>query len=262
MDNLIDIGLNLMHSSFKKDKVEIIEEAKKVGVNQFIITGTNIHSSHMAREYASKYPNTLFSTSGVHPHDAKTCNGHTIFELEKIAKEDCVVAIGECGLDYNRNFSPQDLQRKWFEAQVQLAETLDMPLFLHEREAHKDLYKILSKHDEVVEKSVVHCFTGTKEEAQNYIDLGCYIGITGWICDMKRGRDLQEAVSVIPPEKLMIETDAPFLIPKNFDKKPKKNRNEPKYLPHILKTIAICMGIDSEELALQVTKNTKEFFKI
>ena len=219
MNDLIDIGLNLMHSSFKKDRVEIIEEAKKVGVNQFIITGTNIHSSHMAREYASKYPNTLFSTSGVHPHDAKTCNGHTIFELEKIAKDD-------------------------------------------EREAHDDLYNILSKHDQVIEKSVVHCFTGTKEEAQNYIDLGCYIGVTGWICDMKRGRDLQEAVSVIPPEKLMIETDAPFLIPKNFDKKPKKNRNEPKYLPHILKTIAVCMGIDKEELALQVTKNTKEFFKI
>jgi TatD DNase family protein len=185
-----------------------------------------------------------------------------MFELEKIAKEDCVVAIGECGLDYNRNFSPQDLQRKWFEAQVQLADRLDMPLFLHEREAHEDLYKILKKHDEIASKSVVHCFTGTKHEAQNYIDLGCYIGVTGWICDMKRGRDLQEAVSVIPPEKLMIETDAPFLIPKNFDKKPKKNRNEPKYLPHILETIALCMGMDVEELALQVTSNTKEFFKI
>ncbi len=262
MDNLIDIGLNLMHSSFKKDRVEIIEEAKKAGVNRFIITGTNIHSSHMACEYASKYPNTLFSTSGVHPHDAKLCNGHTIFELEKIAGKDCVVAIGECGLDYNRNFSPQNLQRKWFEAQVNLAEDLDMPLFLHEREAHKDLYNILKQHDSVTDKSVIHCFTGTKEEAQNYIDLGCYIGVTGWICDMKRGKNLQEAVSAIPPEKLMIETDAPFLIPKNFDKKPKRNRNEPKYLPHILKTIASYMNIDAEELALQVSKNTEEFFNI
>ena len=261
MDNLIDIGLNLMHKSFRKDRLEIIEEAKKVGVNKFIITGTNVHSSQMAAEYASKYPETLFSTSGVHPHDAKTCNGHTINELEKISKNSSVVAIGECGLDYNRNFSPQDLQRKWFEAQVELAQRLDMPLFLHEREAHKDLYNILKKYD-AGEKSVVHCFTGTKSEAQNYVDLGCYIGVTGWICDMKRGRDLQEAVSAIPPEKLMIETDAPFLIPKNFDVKPKKNRNEPKYLPHILETIALCMGLDKEELAVQVTKNTKEFFKI
>ena len=250
-----------MHKSFRKDRQEIIDDAKKVGVKQFIITGTNVHSSQIAAEYASKFPETLYSTSGVHPHDAKTCNGHTINELEKIAKNKSVIAIGECGLDYNRNFSPQDLQRKWFEAQVELAERLDMPLFLHEREAHEDLYGILKKYD-VCEKSVVHCFTGTKNEAQNYIDLGCYIGVTGWICAMKRGRDLQEAVSVIPPEKLMIETDAPFLIPKNFEKKPKKNRNEPRYLPHILETIAMCMGLDAEDLAIQVTKNTKEFFKI
>ena len=262
MNELIDIGLNLMHNSFRKDRVEIIENAKKVGVSQFIITGTTVNSSQKAADYASKYPDTLFSTSGVHPHDAKTCNGHTIFELEKISKNDCVVAIGECGLDYNRNFSPQPLQRKWFEAQVELAQRLDMPLFLHEREAHQDLVDILKKHEEVLEKSVVHCFTGTKTEAENYIDLGCFIGVTGWICDMRRGRNLQEAVSAIPPEKLMIETDAPFLIPKNFDEKPKKNRNEPKYLPHILETIAICMGLDSEELARQVNKNTKEFFKI
>ena len=262
MEDLIDIGLNLMHSSFRKDRLEIIEEAKKAGVTQFIITGTNVHSSQTAAEYASKYPETLFSTSGVHPHDAKTCNGHTIFELEKIAKNDSVVAIGECGLDYNRNFSPQDQQRKWFEAQVELAERLDMPLFLHEREAHEDLCEILKKHDSVIDKSVVHCFTGNKQEAQNYIELGCYIGVTGWICDMRRGKNLQKAVSVIPPEKLMIETDAPFLIPKNFDKRPKKNRNEPKYLPHILKTIALYMNIDEEELANQVNKNTKEFFKL
>ena len=169
MDNLIDIGLNLMHSSFKKDRIEIIEEAKKAGVKQFIITGTNVNSSQLAAQYASKYPETLFSTSGVHPHDAKTCNGHSMFELEKIAKQDCVVAIGECGLDYNRNFSPQDLQRKWFEAQVELAETLDMPLFLHEREAHEDLVKILEKYPNMCEKACVHCFTGTKEEAEKYL---------------------------------------------------------------------------------------------
>ena len=262
MDELIDIGLNLMHKSFRNDRMEIIEDAKKVGVTQFIITGTTVNSSQKAAEYASKYPDTLFSTSGVHPHDAKTCNGHTIFELEKISKNDSVVAIGECGLDYNRNFSPQPLQRKWFEAQVELAERLDMPLFLHEREAHEDLVDILKKHENVLEKSVVHCFTGTKAEAEKYVDLGCFIGVTGWICDMRRGRNLQEAVSAIPPEKLMIETDAPFLIPKNFDEKPKKNRNEPKYLPHILNTIALCMGLDSDELARQVSKNTKEFFKI
>ena len=261
MENLIDIGLNLMHGSFKKDKEQIMKNAASVGVTQAIITGTNIKSSQIASEYASNYPGVLYSTSGVHPHDAKTCDEDTIAILEKIASNESVVAIGECGLDYNRNFSPQDVQRKWFEKQIELAEKLNMPLFLHEREAHKDLYQILSSYN-VANQSVVHCFTGTKEEAQNYIDLGCYIGVTGWICDMKRGKDLQEAVKAIPPEKLMIETDAPFLIPKNFDKKPKKNRNEPKYLPHILKTIAHYKNCDAEELALSVTKTTKEFFKI
>lgn len=262
LDNLIDIGLNLMHSSFKKDREEIIEEAKKVGVTKSIITGTNVKSSQIASEYASKFPDTLYSTSGVHPHDAKTCNEETLKILEENAKKDSVVAIGECGLDYNRDFSPRDVQRFWFEKQVQLAEKLDMPLFLHEREAHDDLYAILEKYPEIAKKAVVHCFTGTSKEAESYIDLGCYIGVTGWICDMKRGKSLQEAVKVIPSERLMIETDAPFLIPKNFDKKPKKNRNEPKYLPHILKTIAYYKDEDVEKLAKIVKENTEKFFNI
>lgn len=251
-----------MHSSFKKDRKEIIEEGEKVGVDKFIITGTNVNSSRIAAEYASKHPSTLYSTAGVHPHDAKTCNEKTIDELMEISKNDCVVAIGECGLDYNRDFSPRDVQRKWFEKQVELAEELDMPLFLHEREAHKDLYEILESHSKIAKKAVVHCFTGTKEEAQNYIDLGCYIGVTGWICDMKRGKSLQEAVSIIPCDKLMIETDAPFLIPKNFDEKPKKNRNEPKYLPHILRTIAYYKDEDYKKLEKCVTKTTEKFFNI
>ncbi|MDO5848888.1 MAG: TatD family hydrolase [Methanobrevibacter sp.] len=262
MENLIDIGLNLMHSSFRKNREEIIEEAKKAGVSKFIITGTNVNSSQIASEYASKFPDTLYSTSGVHPHDAKTCNEKTLEELESIAKNPCVVAIGECGLDYNRDFSPRDVQREWFEKQIELAEKLDMPLFLHERDAHEDMYKILERHPEIAKKSVIHCFTGTKIEAENYIDLGCHIGVTGWICDMKRGKSLQKAVTAIPSDKLMIETDAPFLIPKNFDVKPKKNRNEPKYLPHILNTIAYYKGEDSEKLGEEVTKTTRKFFKI
>ena len=134
-------------------------------------------------------------------------------------------------MNYNRNYSPPDVQREWFEKQVALALELDMPLFLHEREAHEDLVEILSKYPEMCSKAVVHCFTGTKEEAQDYIDLGCHIGVTGWICDERRGQSLQEAVSVIPPERLMIETDAPFLIPRDFEKKPKSNKNKPEYLP-------------------------------
>ena len=145
MTGLIDIGLNLMHKSFDKNREEIIRNANDVGVSQFIITGTNILSSETALKFAKQdqFKGVLFSTAGVHPHDAKTCDGSTIETLREFAKEDCVVAIGECGLDYNRNYSPQDVQRKWFEEQVKLADELDMPLFLHEREAHEDLVKIL-----------------------------------------------------------------------------------------------------------------------
>ncbi|MCQ2738338.1 MAG: YchF/TatD family DNA exonuclease [archaeon] len=264
MDGLIDIGLNLMHKSFDKNRAEIISESAKVGVNQFIITGTNVKSSETAKEYAKqdKFKDILFSTAGVHPHDAKSCDENTIAKLEEFAEEDCVVAIGECGLDYNRNYSPQDVQRKWFEEQVKLAQKLDMPLFLHERDAHEDMMKILESYPEMAKKAVVHCFTGTKEEAENYLSLGCYIGVTGWICDERRGQSLQEAVTIIPPEKMMIETDAPFLIPRNLPKKPKSNKNKPEYLPHILKTIAEYKDMDPEELGKSVTKTTKELFKI
>ena len=220
MTGLIDIGLNLMHKSFDKNREEIIRNANAVGVSQFVITGTNIASSQTALDYAKQeqFKDILFSTAGVHPHDAKTCNNETIDTLREFAKEDCVVAIGECGLDYNRNYSPQDVQRKWFEEQVKLAD--------------------------------------------EYLDLGCYIGVTGWICDERRGQSLQEAVTVIPPEKMMIETDAPFLIPRNFPKKPKSNKNKPEYLPHILNTIAEYKDMDSEELGLRVSETTRKFFNI
>lgn len=259
---LIDIGLNLMHKSYSKDRIEVMNEARKVNVTKAVITGSSIPSSIAAADYASKYPQTLYSTCGVHPHDAKTCNENTINTLRNLAEKDCVVAIGECGLDYNRNYSPQNIQRKWFEQQVKLAEELNMPLFLHDREAYTDFAKILGKHRKIAKKSVVHCFTGTKYEAEDYLDLGCYIGVTGWICDERRNRELLKAIKIIPPEKLMIETDGPFLLPRDFEKKPEKNRNEPKYLPHILKRIAKEMNIPTEELATQVTDNTRRFFGI
>lgn len=259
---IIDIGLNLMHKSYNNDRNEIMDAAKKVGVSGAIITGSDIKSSISASEYASNFPGVLYSTAGVHPHDAKTCNEDTLTILEDLAKNECVVAIGECGLDYNRNYSPQDVQRKWFRKQLELADKLQMPVFLHDRESYNDFSKILREFPEVAKRSVVHCFTGNKDEVKDYLSLGCYIGVTGWICDERRGDELREAVKHIPPERLMIETDGPFLIPRDLKPKPKKHRNEPKYLPHILNRIAFEMDLDSEELAIQVTKNTKRFFNI
>ncbi|WP_323736376.1 TatD family hydrolase [Methanosphaera sp. ISO3-F5] len=258
---LIDIGLNLMHKSYDKDRLDVLREARKVGVTKSIITGSSIRSSISAVEYA-RGNSCVYATCGVHPHDAKTCDENTIDTLRKLAEEDCVVAIGECGLDYNRNFSPQPVQRKWFEKQIELAEELDMPLFLHDRESYDDFAKIMRKHSKVASRSVVHCFTGTKYEAEDYLDLGCYIGVTGWICDERRNDELLKAIKVIPPERLMIETDGPFLLPRDLSPKPKKNRNDPKYLPHILKRIAKEMNMDYEELGDIVTSNTRKFFKI
>ena len=260
--DLIDIGINLMHKSYRNDREDVINNAKKVGVTQNIITGSDIPSSINAQKYASQYPGILFSTAGVHPHDAKTCDDNTISTLRNLAKNDCVVAIGECGLDYNRNYSAPNIQRKWFEEQVKLAEELDMPLFLHDRESYDDFAKILRRHRKISQKSVVHCFTGTKYEAEDYLDLGCFIGVTGWICDSRRNQELLKAIKVITPERLMIETDGPFLMPRDLIPKPKNNRNEPKYLPHILKVIAKEMNMDAQELEKIVTNNTREFFNI
>lgn len=259
---LIDIGLNLMHKSYNKDRLNLMQEAAEVGVKKAIITGSSISSSRNAVEYAKNHQDILYATCGVHPHDAKTCDENTIDILRNLAKEECVVAIGECGLDYNRNFSPQNVQRKWFEEQIKLAEELDMPLFLHDRESYEDFSKIMKKHAKVAKRSVVHCFTGTKYEAEDYLDLGCYIGITGWICDERRNDELLKAIKVIPPERLLIETDGPFLLPRDLSPKPKKNRNEPKYLPHILKRIAKEVDVDYEKLGQIVTENTIKLFDL
>ncbi|MCD7782210.1 MAG: YchF/TatD family DNA exonuclease, partial [Methanosphaera sp.] len=260
--DIIDIGINLMHKSYNKDREEVIKNAESVGVTQNIITGSDIPSSISSQRYASKYPGKLYSTAGIHPHDAKTCDDNTIDTLRNLATNECVVAIGECGLDYNRNYSQPKIQRKWFEEQVKLAEELNMPLFLHDRESYDDFAKILRRHRKISKRSVVHCFTGTKYEAEDYLDLGCYIGVTGWICDSRRNDDLLKAIKVIPPERLMIETDGPFLLPRDIIPKPKNNRNEPKYLPHILKVIAKEMNMNVDELASIVTNNTRKFFKI
>jgi TatD DNase family protein len=256
----IDIGINLTHKQFQPDREEVLDKALKAGVNHMIMTGTSVRSSEQAASYAGRHPNVLYSTAGVHPHDAKGCDIGTIPKLKALLKKPQVVAVGECGLDYDRDFSPRDIQRKWFEAQIELAIELDMPLFLHERAAFKDFYEMLSAYPDICQKSVVHCFTGTKQELDAYLKLGVSIGITGWICDDRRGTALRSIVKYIPIEKLMIETDAPFLIPRNLRPRPDSNRNEPAYLPHIASEIAKLRNVTTAELAQATTKNAEAFF--
>lgn len=259
-NQIIDIGVNLMHRTFHQDREQVVERAAANQVSPLILTGTSLRNSQETARYAGRYPGKLHTTAGVHPHDAKSCNEDTIAKLKDLAALPQVVAIGECGLDYNRDFSPRNVQRKWFTEQIRLALELDMPLFLHEREAFADFVAILKEHE--VKKAVVHCFTGNYSELMAYLSMGFHIGITGWICDERRGKHLKDLVRMIPLDRLMIETDAPFLTPRNLKEKPADGRNEPAFLPHILQTVARCIGKPAEEVAKATTETARAFFRI
>lgn len=262
MEQLIDIGVNLTDKQFQIDQHDVIDRAFQSGVHQMILTGSSISSSKQSLNIAKSYPSRLFSTAGIHPHDVKTFTNQTTNELEQLAKCDEIVAIGECGLDFNRMFSPQEKQEECFEAHLHLARKLSMPLFLHERDAHERFCEIFANYSDLAETSVVHCFTGNEEQVKKYVSMGFYIGITGWICDERRGQDLQKAVKFVPLDRLLIETDAPYLLPRNMENKPKNRRNEPAFLPHIVKEIAKYMGVTAEEVASHSTANARKLFNL
>ncbi|WP_079912137.1 TatD family hydrolase [Paenibacillus sp. 32352] len=261
-ENMIDIGVNLLHRSFQEDREQVVERAAQAGVSPLIITGTSLRSSQQAASYAVRFPGQLYTTAGVHPHDAKSCSESTLRDLKKLAALPHVVAIGECGLDYNRDFSPRDVQKRWFEEQAALACELQMPLFLHEREAHHDFAAILKPFRGRLGKAVVHCFTGSSYELRTYLNMGFHIGITGWICDERRGKHLRELVKSIPLDRLMLETDAPFLTPRDMEPKPANGRNEPAFLPHVVKAVSDCIGRSPEEVAQATTQTARLFFDI
>ena len=263
--DLIDIGVNLMNRAFSMDRELVVQRAAQAGVSHLVITGTSEASSREAAGYAARYPHRLYATAGVHPHDVKNCSQGTLDALAAIAGQDCVAAIGECGLDYNRDFSPRDVQREWFEKQLRLAASLGLPVFLHERDAGEDFTAILKKHIGALKAALVHCFTGSRKDLEAYLDLGCYIGITGWICDERRGRHLAQLIKIIPEDRLMLETDSPYLLPRDLAEKvpgTKSGRNEPCFLPHIARAAAGHLGKDTEALAAQTSANARRFFRI
>jgi TatD DNase family protein len=254
---VIDIGANLTHASFHDDVRDVIARAHVAGVSTIIVTGTSVEESKAAQDLASRHE-SLWATAGVHPHHARECNPGTIEAIRDLAKHPRVVAIGECGLDFNRNYSPHPDQEKWFIAQLELGIELGKPLFLHSRDAFPRFFDILKNHRP--KRAVAHCFTGTKEELHSYLDLGLYIGITGWICDERRGRHLLELVGDIPRERLLLETDSPYLTPRDLHPQPKARRNEPAFLPHILKTVAKALRRPHEEVAAETTRNATALF--
>ncbi|MBT5064588.1 MAG: hydrolase TatD [Verrucomicrobia bacterium] len=260
--SLIDIGLNLTHDSFDHDRKDVLQRALDLGVHRMILTGATEEGSLKGLELAKSYPGTFYTTAGIHPHHAKEVNGDTFTVLQELYTLPEVVAVGECGLDYFRDISPRSTQEKVFIAHLEMATGNQLPMFLHQRDAGDSFFSILKEFREKLSDVVVHCFTDDKKILFGLLDLECHIGITGWICDERRGKHLKELVPSIPTDRLMIETDAPYLMPRDLDPKPKTQRNEPMHLPHIALEIAKCTGKPFEQLAQETTVNANSFFRL
>lgn len=259
---LIDICFNCTHSAFRPDETAVLERAVAAGVGTMIVTGSSAADSRFALELAHSHPAHLYATAGVHPHLSRDWTAGTATGLRELAADPKVVAIGEAGLDYNRDLSPRPEQRRAFAHQIELASELDLPLFLHERDAHADFLAMLRDHRDHLHEVVVHCFTGTDQELEAYLELDLHIGLTGWICDERRGTHLHPLVSRIPLERLMIETDAPYLLPRDLPHPPRGRRNEPAFLPHILETLARLLERDPGEVAAATTATARRFYRL
>jgi len=258
----IDIGANLTNRSLMKDLDGVITRAADAGVRQIVVTGTNIDESSKAIELCSRYPEQLVCTVGIHPHHASDWMSDTQNSLENLSKNTCVRAIGETGLDFNRNYSPRDDQINAFRRQLELAISLNKPVFTHQRDAHDTFVGILREYRDQLSKIVVHCFTDSKAALLDCLELDCHIGVTGWICDERRGLELQQLVGLISADRLMVETDAPYLLPRDLPAKPASRINEPVYLPHIINAVALHQRKDVDQLTTECLKTSQLFFDI
>jgi TatD DNase family protein len=257
---LVDIGANLTHESFRADFDAVLERARTHGVERLVVTGASAGGSRAARELARAHPGFLYATAGVHPHHAHEYDDATDALLRELIAAPEVKAVGETGLDYYRNYSPHAAQAAAFERQLAIAIDSGKPLFLHQRDAHADFLACLDPVRDRIGRVVVHCFTGERDELAAYLDRGWSIGITGWICDERRGLHLRELVRQIPADRLLIETDAPYLLPRDLHPKPSHRRNEPMYLGHICAAVAAARGEDVAETAARTTANAVAFF--
>ncbi|WP_049622675.1 TatD family hydrolase [Frateuria defendens] len=257
---LIDIGANLTHESFRHDFDAVLQRATAHGVTRMVVTGASREGSEQALALARAYPDTLWATAGVHPHHAIDYDEATDARLRELAREPAVRAVGETGLDYHRNYSPREVQLQVFERQLAIAADLGKPLFLHQRDAHEDFLALLRRYRDKVPAAVVHCFTDTHDTLKDYLALDCHIGITGWICDERRGTHLREFVRDIPADRLMLETDAPYLLPRTVRPQPSHRRNEPMYLAHICAEVARDRGETVEVTAARSTGTAAAFF--
>jgi TatD DNase family protein len=262
MEELIDIGVNLTHASFKDDRAQVMARARQAGVSTLVLTGTSLAGSRRALELA-RADASLWATCGVHPHDSRHADSNDAQRsLGELARDPRCVAVGECGLDFDRDFSPRPVQERVFEAQLELAAAVGKPVFLHERAAHTRFAAILARWRPRLTAAVVHCFTGAGDELDAYLAMDLHIGITGWICDERRGLHLRELVRRVPLERLMLETDAPFLTPRTMPGRGKRARNEPAYLPYVLAAVASALGVQPATVAAATTATAHRFFAL
>lgn len=259
---IIDIGANLTHDSFDNDRDRVLQHAFDAGIVQIVVTGASERGSLDAVALAESRPGELFATAGLHPHHASDYNSETDALLRELAGHDAVVAAGETGLDYFRDISPRPVQRQVFEQQLQIGVDSNLPVFLHQRDGHGDFIAILREFRDQLKNAVVHCFTGSREEMYECLDLDCHIGITGWICDERRGAHLKEFVGDIPANRLMIESDSPYLKPRSLRPRVKTHRNEPQWLAWTLGTVAACRGETPKETAAITTSTARAFFSL
>jgi len=260
MHKHMDIAVNLIGGSMEKNSHDIIMRAVDRGVSPLIVIGSCLDESAQAIDYCQQYPQLLYCTAGVHPHHASEWLPTSINTLRELVAKRGVVAIGECGLDYNRDFSPRDIQRHAFEAQLQLAVELQLPVLMHERDAHQDFLAIIKQYRNELPGALLHCFTGNRESMEAYLALDMHLGITGWVCDERRGAELAELVKDIPDNRILIETDSPYLLPRSMRPKPKSSKNEPQYLGYIADYIAALRGQNSNDFAAQTYHNSLNFF--
>ena len=239
-----DAGVNLLDRRFNAQ--EVVLRAIDAGVTRLCIITTHPGEWERAVALYQQFPNVCCYTVGIHPHNAKDAIASDFERLREFAQLPGAVAIGECGLDFNRNFSPKEAQLSAFEAQLQIASELKMPVYLHERDAFSDQIACLKKIQNSFVGGIAHCFTGNKESLDAYLNMGLYIGITGWACDENKGQILRTAISHIPLDRIILETDAPYLFPKTL--RPRKRNNEPMFLPHIAEQIGELMHVSTEIL--------------
>tara|TARA_Y100001973_G_scaffold20786_1_gene30698 strand:- start:287 stop:1093 length:807 start_codon:yes stop_codon:yes gene_type:complete len=252
-----DAGVNLTNARLQSRLNDVLQRAREAGVEHLLVISCNLEEARQACALAESHPE-LVVTAGIHPHDAKDAPADLKHQLRELAQHPAVVAIGECGLDFNRNYSPRDVQLEIFEQQLEVAAELQLPIYLHERDAFREQHGLLQKFSKKIPRKLAHCFTSGCDELKEYLKLGCYIGITGWVCDERRGGALREAVPLIPRERLILETDAPFLLPRTL--KPRPSMNEPCWLPEIARVVAELRDETLADVSAYTRNNSFLFF--